>query len=325
MTAGPPYGVTRVYARAAGASPLDRPLVRIYDPTLRQWSSRLGPPAKVAVSTVAGAEVKTGTTGVRIAVQSVRGELAPGSYLLKVRLAALPETSAAVVLASPSQAIPWDRQQSATVGDVSPWFAGEAAAYLIYQHAGGPFYVSQFGAGAPAITEVEASIVWPLTDYTQLRRARPVERPLPAQAWTAASPEQSVKVDAGATVVVVGNPVLYGYQAMGPAIAVQAGHRLRLRVPVTVTSGSGCLGVLDETKQHWLVAPDRLLPEYEFTVDGSRTLTPVLADCSASGAPVAALHAIIGNGTYASWSDQQELYVDELMREYRKVLPHSPP
>ena len=38
-------------------------------------------------------------------------------------------------------------------------------------------------------------------------------------------------------------------------------------------------------------------------------------------AAVTPLRATIGNGTYAVWSERQELYVDELMREYRKVLP----
>ena len=148
-----------------------------------------------------------------------------------------------------------------------------------------------------------------------------MEHPLPARGWTAASTEQSVQVDANGAAAVVGNPVLFGYQAMGPGIPVQPGQRLRLRVPVTVTAGRGCLGVLDESLQHWLVAPARLLPEYELTVDGSQKVTPVLADCSASAATVAPLRATIGNGTYATWSDRQELYVDELMREYRKVLP----
>ena len=321
MTAGPPYGVTRVYARSAGAPPTDRPMVRVYDPTLRQWRSVLGAPVQVPVSPAAVAEVRSGTAPARAAVQTLRGELAPGSYLLKVRLATLPASEAAIVLASPSLAIPWDRQMGATVGDVSPWFAGEAAAYVIYQHTGGPFYVSEFGPATPGIVDVEASLIWPLTNYTALRRAVPPEHPVPAQGWTAASTEQSVKVDESGVAVVLGNSLLFGYQAMGPRLSVQPGQRVRMRVPVTVTAGKGCLGILDEGLQRWLVAPDRLLPEYELTVDAGRTITPVLADCSASAATVTPLRATIGNGTYAVWSEQRELYVDELMREYRKVLP----
>ena len=323
MTAGTPYGVTRVYAWKDGAPALDRPMVSVYDPKQHQWVSAVGAAANVATSPSDAGSIRLPAGSVHTAVQTLRGELPAGLYLLKVRLAAgLPSALAAVVSASPSRVVETDVTQASSGVDVSPWFVDQTEVFLIYEHAGGPFYVSQYGTAVPALQGVEASAVKALTNYRGRRREVPPEHAIPVTGWMGSFPEIAFTADAAAGLASVGgNSVLYGYQAYGPKLPVQPGQRMRLRIPVTVTAGRGCLGVLDETLLRWLLAPDRLLPEYEFPVDNNHTVMPVLADCSGSPTTVTPLKATIGNGTYAVWSDRDELYVDRLMREFENARP----
>jgi hypothetical protein len=323
LTAGSPYGVTRVYAWTNGAPNLDRPWVNVYDAVNRRWNRGLGPPQKLATVKAPSATVTIGSAPERMAVQTLQGELAPGTYLLRIALApGLPADQAAIFVASATPALRVNIMEPTAGTDVSPWFAGEASAYLVYEHPGGLVYVSQFGTSTEAMTSVEASPVVALPNYAGVRRETPPEHAIPARQWSASFPEIAVTPGAAASqVVVTGNSTLYGYQAYGPRIAVTPWQRMRLRVPITVTAGRGCLGVLDETELRWLLAPDRLLPEYEFLVNDSHTVKPVLADCSGSPSAVTPLRATISDGAYALWSERDELYVDQLMREFKNAKP----
>jgi hypothetical protein len=167
---------------------------------------------------------------------------------------------------------------------------------------------------------VEARPVLALPDFSAARRPVPPARPIAASQWQASFPEITVTPQPGrGTVGITGNTVQYGYQAYGPKIPVEPGVRVQLRVPVTLTAGSACLGVLDGTGMRWLVAPDRLAPEYEFVVNDSTSVMPVLANCSSSPVGIVPIQATIGDGSYALWSDQEELYVDQLMRAFRSA------
>lgn len=321
MTVGPPYGVTRVYGWSPGAPALAWPLVNAYDPKERQWNRALGAPRALTMMRSAAATLKAGATPARRAIQTLQGDLEAGRYLLRIRLeATLPAAAATIFIASATPEIQVNVSEPTSNVDVSPRFAGESAAVLVYEHPGGPLYVSQFGTTAAAMLDVEASAILPLSNYAEARREIPLEHSLPASQWIASFPE-IVLTPSSATVSVVGNTTLYGYQAYGPRIPVEPGQRMRLRVPITVTSGRGCLGVLDETELRWLLAPDRLLPEYEFPINDSRTVKPVLADCSGSPAAVTQLRATIGDGSYAVWSTRDQLYVDQLMQEFRNAKP----
>lgn len=324
MVAGPPYGVTRVYAWVPGAPALPRPIVNVYDPQLRQWNSgvgeamplSIGPAPAVTVATSAGASATS-----RTAVQSVQAELPEGLYLLQVTIAdAAPDGEPLVIVASPSTTIAEDIRDPSRGIDVAPWFAGDRVVDVIYQHPGGPVYVSQFGTGAPAIAGVGARPILALANYAGLRRA-PEEVSLPAGVWTAAFPALTVTPAGPGQVAVHGDVTQFGYQAYGPRIEVRKGQRLRLRVPVTVQAGRACFGVLDGTEERWLIAPDHLLPEYEFVINDSRTVKPVLANCNGTPQDIAPTRATIGDGTYALWDDREELYVDQLMREFRNATP----
>ncbi len=325
IVAGAPYGVTRVYARTEGAPALRQPLIDVYDAAQRQWSSTTAPAVAVPMTAAPAATLQAGSnldSPVRTAVQTRQGQLPAGNYLLRVSMAAtLPPDQAAVVFASASVALREDVTDASRGVDVSPWFAGEPAVYLFYRHAGGPFYVSQFGMGEGGLSDVEASPIVTLTNYDEMRRAAQPEHAIPAREWLPALPAVTVTSEATGIARVRGDATQSGYQAYGPRIEVQPGVRMRIRLPVTVTAGRACLGVLDGADQHWLLAPDRLLPEYEFAVNDNRTVKPVLANCNASPEAGVPVQATIGDGTYATWSTTEELYVDQLMRAFRSAAP----
>jgi len=324
MTAGPPYGVTRVYAWSAGAPALVQPLINVFDPRERQWSSAAGPAVAVALTESSPATINAGaeaSASPRTAVQTLQGNLPAGLYLLRVAMApALKPGEPVVVLATPSTEITVDITDPTNGVDAGPWFAGEPAVFVVYRHFGGMFHVSQFGTGAPAITGVEAAPILTLANYAGMRRVPPPEHGIAAASWIASFPQITLAPAAPGVVSVRGDTTLYGYQAYGPRIPVTPGLRMRIRVPIAVTEGRACLGILDGTGERWLVAPDRMLPEYEFTINDSRTVMPVLANCSASG-NIVPIQATIGDGNYALWSDQEELYVDQLMRAFRSASP----
>ncbi|MDP1571627.1 MAG: hypothetical protein Q8L86_16655 [Vicinamibacterales bacterium] len=324
LVAAPPYGVTRVYAWAGGAHAFSRPLLSVFDPIARQWSSAAGPAVPVELQESAPATLRIGVepaAPARQARQTLRGELPPGHYLLRIAMA--PDGGggdAVVVLASTAAEITEDITDARRGVDASPRFAGEPAVYLVHRHPGGPLYVSQFGTGPSAIVGVEAMSILALPDYAGLRRA-PVEHPLPASSWTAAFPALSVSPAGTGNASVRGDETQFGYQAYGPRIPVQRGLRVRIRPAITIQAGRACFGVLDGTEERWLVAPDALLPEYEFVVNDSATVKPVLANCNGTPEGIVPTEATIGDGSYALWPEREGLYVDELMREFRNATP----
>lgn len=122
-----------------------------------------------------------------------------------------------------------------------------------------------------------------------------------------------------ATTVVDGTAIQYGYQAYGPKIPVKPFQFMRIRFAMTIVSGTACLGVLDGTGMAWLVVPDKLQAEYEFQINDSDTVKPVLANCSSSPTGIIPIKAVIGPGSYALWSEREEPYTDLLMRMFTKT------
>lgn len=321
MTSGAPYGVTRVYARTEGAAGFGQPIVSLYDPAHHRWNRALGTAVRAEARPVEPARLHVGPESQsrpHSAVQTLRVEWPAGTYLLRVGMSGeLTARDEVAVVAGPTMDL---RDAFAELGpefDVSPWLAGESAVHVIYTHPGGAAFISQFGA-RPAMTGVEARPILSLPDFSAGRRPPITERAIAASEWQASFPEITVtRSPDGSSVAVVGNRVQFGYQAYGPKIAVEPGQRVRLRVPVTVTAGSACLGVLDGTGMRWLVAPDRLLTEYEFVAGEGPTVLPVLANCSGFPTDVVPIQAVIGPAIYAVWSDTTELYIDQLMRGFR--------
>jgi hypothetical protein len=327
---GAPYGAARVYARVTDRS-RPGPDVATFDARRKRWDRGWTGevPLSVTPATPATLVVGEGASPLSfVASQSVTGDAAAGTYLLRIDLAELPANAGAVFAASPSSSLKDAFGEYGPAFDVSPWFAGERSVRLLYRHPGGPFYVSQFGKSPGAITGVHASLLVPVPDTSAARRRPPTEHPMPASGWIHPNtlvppdwPDQpGIRLSSGAsgTVTVDGNAIQYGYQAYGPKIPVKPFSRIRLHFSITVHSGTACLGVLDGTGMRWLVVPDRLGDEYDLQVNDSETIKPVLANCSSSPDGIVPIKATIGPGRYEVWADDEAPYVDQLMNLYRQ-------
>ncbi len=332
MTAGAPYGVTRVFARKGSPMP-DQPTVTSYDSRYRRWNRALSALTPLTTAPAPAVQLRLGSEGTATgyrAVQTVSANAPAATYLLRVQLTPeAPADLAAVFLASPVLELRDTFGEYGPEFDTSAPLAREKAAYLLYRHPGGPIYISQFGTGPAAIAGVQASRLLSLVDYGALRRQNPVEQPMLASQWIHPNtlvppnwPDQpEIRLTSGAdnTTVVDGNAIQYGYQAYGPKIPVEPFQYMRIRFAVTIVSGTACLGVLDGTGMSWLVVPDKLQAVYEFQINDSDTVKPVLANCSSSPTGIIPIKAVIGPGSYALWSEREEPYTDLLMRMFTKT------
>lgn len=328
MTAGAPYGVTRVYARRRDRAV--EPTVSVYDAPRRQWTRALAPAVTLAMSPASPVELQVDATAIKkTAVQTLSGELPGGTYVIRIALPAdSREDLDAVFAASSGGVLRESFSEYGAVADIAAAFPGVRTIDLVYAHSGGTFFLSQFGDAPPAIASVQALRLVPLPDFNAQRRPALVERTLRAVDWTLPEPipqkgSSPVTITHtpgadGRSLAVAGNAVQYAYQAYGPAIPVEPFSFMRLRLAADVQNGRACWGVLDDTGKRWLVLPDRLAAEYEFQVNDSRTITPVLADCTGVPRDVAPVKATIFDGSSASWPARGELYVDEFVREFRR-------
>lgn len=328
MTAGAPYGVTRVYARRQDRSV--EPSVSVYDAERRQWTRTLAPPVTLTMTPASPAEIQVdGVAAKYTAVQTLSADLPAGAYVIRVALPAnARDDFEAAFAASSGGVIRGSFGEYGAVTDVAAAFPGAQSVDLVYAHPGGAFFVSQFGAGPPAMSSVQASRLVPLPDFNAQRRTESAETPLHAVAWTLPDPipqtdSRPVRIihtpaADGRSLNVDGNAVQYGYQAFGPDISVEPFSFVRLRLAATMHSGTACWGVLDGTGERWLVLPDRLQSEYEFQVNDSTTIKPVLADCTGVPGNTTPVKATIRDGAYATWPARGELYVDELVRAFQQ-------
>lgn len=332
LTSGPPYGVTRVYARVTPSLPVAPPSATLFDARYGRWLRSTDPSTELVLTPAPGVELVVGYDGggaLHDAVQTLQGALEEGVYLLRIDLTpGLPPDFRAVWMASAPGRV------EDTFGEFGPDFdmvsrlQGEDSLYLLHHHAGGPISISQFGSTPGAIVGVSAGRMLALPDYAASRREAPEEHPVLAGDWihpnTLVGPDwpdqPGIRLSSlpEGEILVEGNDIQFGYQAYGPQIPVEPFQRMRIRFSVRILSGTACLGVLDGTGMAWLVLPDRLQTTYEFQVNDSRTVKPVLANCSPSPDGIVPIRAIIGPGSYAVWSEREPPYVEELMRLYRE-------
>jgi hypothetical protein len=329
MTAGSPYGVTRVYARRQERAV--EPVVSVYDAQRRQWTRALGPPVSLAMAPAPPGEIHVdGIAAARkTAAQTLSAELPAGTYVIRISLPMdAREDLDAVFAASGRSAIRQSFSEYGAASDIAAAFPGAGTVDLVYAHPGGTFFVSQFGAATPSIASVQALRLLPLRGFDSLRTPAPTERALRAIDWTLPDPipqggSPPVRIvhtpsADGRSLKVDGNAVQFAYQAFGPEIPVAPFAFVRLRLAATVEAGTACWGVLDGTGTRWLVLPDRLQSEYEFQVNDTGTVKPVLAECTGVPGNTTPVQATILDGSYATWPARGELYVDEMVRAFQQ-------
>jgi hypothetical protein len=104
-------------------------------------------------------------------------------------------------------------------------------------------------------------------------------------AWTALDGVSVAKEGHGE--VVRGNTTAFGYQLMSPPIDVAADDTVAVRVYGSVEQGRVCVGILDGSQQHWLIAPDWRRSDFVVGTGANSRVFVVFANCRqpADGAP----------------------------------------
>jgi hypothetical protein len=87
--------------------------------------------------------------------------------------------------------------------------------------------------------------------------------------------------------IVRGNNTAFGYQLMSPPIDVRAHDTLVVRVYGAVEQGRVCVGILEGSQQHWLVAPDWRRSDFVADTGANTRVFIVFANCRqpADGTP----------------------------------------
>jgi hypothetical protein len=323
LVSAPPYGVTRVYARADATDrtpPL--PDVSIFDPDSQRWVSRIARSVPAVFAAAAPATFAIGYGAdprPAAAARTVSAVLPSGRYLIRVGLTpgAGNTTHRLLVATSPEQR----RQQ---VGDLGP--EGDFASYLPHDrqvamlaiHEGGPLDISQFDDGAGAgLGSIDVFAVDPPLEVDEVPNIHLLP---PPDSWTPSTGVRTIAA-AGGGLAVDGDATMDGYQLVSPKIAPDAGDRDRvmLHLDINVIQGRACVGVLNGTKTVWLVSPTQPHADVTFVKDDTRGFYVVSANCNPTGVGNVATRLSMSGGRYTI--EPAALYTDRLMGALDRGAP----
>lgn len=327
LTAAPPYGTTRVFARAdSGSVGLSAiPRISVYDAEHRSWLHRLKPvtnrfeprqPATLRIGYAANPSPS-------LATRSMAADLPPGYYLLRIGLqAGSGDSGRRLVGAVPSTMLTQTISELGPQGDFAGYTRDDAEAFLLVSHPGGALVVSQFD-------EDEGADIRSIDLFSVLGLRDPVETPFHSYSLPALDEWKAVKgvhitTTADGRLQVDGDGTQFGYQVMSPRIPASQGDRIMVRIAMRLDSGAVCPGALNGTDQTWLLAPERPDDEFNFTVDSTKGFRVVFANCNANTSGVNS-RFFVSPGTYLKETD--ELYADRLVAAALRgsqANPHGP-
>ena len=281
LTAGAPYGVTRVYARRTGAEERSAmPDVAAYDAPHRRWLTRIGAALPVPIARIPPVTMHIGyerMPAASLARTSVAAVLPAGAYLLRVAVSpGAGSSERRLIAATDPEMLTQTISEMGPSGDFVGYTDGDRSVFALVSHRGGPLYVSQFddtaGAGIDDVT------VYPIHDLLDPAEHPSRRRSLPDFAeWM---PLPGVKVTTGGgRLRVEGDATALGYQVSSPVVPFSRDDRVELRVPSTTAAGRVCAGILDAGGTRWLVPADEWREELRFRGDGTGGFRVVFANC----------------------------------------------
>ena len=313
LTSAAPYGVTRVFARVAGAADgHSMPHVAVYDAPHRQWLTRIGAALPVTIASIPPLTLQIGyqrTFVASVAKTSVVAVLPAGAYLLRVAVSPGTGHSERRLIAALDP-----EMMNQTIGEIGPngdfaeYTADDRAVFVLVSHRGGPLYINQFDEADDAgMGEVA---VYPIHDLLDAGERPSRSRPLPDPAeWTPMGGD--VKVTAvGGRLHVEGDGTALGYQVASPVVQFNRDDRIELRVPSTIAAGRVCTGILDAGGTRWLVPADQWREEMRFRGDGTGGFRVVFANCRRATDPPVQSRFEIARGSYIN--DEPGRYSDVL-------------
>jgi hypothetical protein len=128
--------------------------------------------------------------------------------------------------------------------------------------------------------------------------------------WVSPNSEiRLAKTDAD-EIVVNGDISRFGYQIVSPPVAVQPKSKVIVRVPVATQEGNVAIGILDESRAKWLIAPVRIDSEIRFDSGSNRFFSVVIANNNQLDESTYS-RFVVHSGTFSD--SKQPLYTDMLV------------
>jgi hypothetical protein len=317
LVIAPPYGVTRLYARAAGSDEhsAEPPLVSSYDPIRGTWERRIEGPLDRNFTAVAPVTFAVGYASAAAAVRadrSVVAEVPAGRILLRARVIGSKDASRRALAVTPSPAWREVITELGSIVDFAPYAEHERNVYLLYEHSGGPLYVSQFDDGRGAsIESVDVYMVRPRGDDDPRARPELVDMP-PLPSWLPlTSAGVQARIEESGTLVVDGDATLQGYQIKSPAVAVGAGSTVTARTAFAGKQGKVCVGALNATEAKWLASAGDPGRDFSFTVDETGAFRLAFYNCNTGETGNLRSRFSVSSPRY--FVESATLYVDRLM------------
>ena len=312
IVSGPPYGVSRVYARTTSPARHEAmPQIHSYDAARRRWRTRIGGALPVAFVAAPSMPIRADYSAAPPAAQpanTVTAELPPGAYILRVRIRPGAGTSKRRMLAAVSaDAIEQTFGELGPRGDFAGYFLDQSPVILHIEHTGGQLVVSQFddGAGA-AIVDVDT---YPVMAEPGGAPALRIPARTFAAGWTAVD---GVSIShQGERLIVAGNDSSAGYQVLAPPVPASRNDGVSIELDLSVEAGKVCTGVLNGNQAVWIVPPESLQRRLSFRMDASGKFFAVVANCH--NAPAPASRFSVDGARYTV--QPATLYADRLMHE----------
>jgi hypothetical protein len=311
VSAGAPYGVTRVYERHAGLSePDSMPLVSVYDPKARQWIRQMqreaavpGSSDPIALTARARDRVLRGrTTSTRLVT------LPAGDYAIRARLSLGSKSNGGIVVAAPGLSLTLETDMGVTP-DVASYGTGNTDALVISHHDGGDLHVGLIDSDAGStLTDIEAYRMRPLGSPEST--AAVFKGVAPWTSWETIAINGIHSSLAANGLAVDGDDSRFGYQLMSPDIPVAANAQVQLRVGLSVAQGRVCVGALNRTQQRWLVTPDELRL-HAFRADSTGGIRVVVTNCGPAEGPTTRSRFVVSSAEYAV--AEPRIYADDMV------------
>ncbi len=321
MVTAPPYGTTRVFAREGmpSGTSSELPMVAAYDPANATWDRRVDgpiassfaavePPVSFAVGYNLGPRAQ-GAVPPASADRSMRGDLPPGRYLIRVRVSSSTGATRRLLAVSTEPSVNEVITELGSRHDFAPFAGHDHDVFLLHEHPGGPVFISQFDNGrGSGISGIDVYRIRPAANDGP--RGAKLEMP-PLREWVPASAGVQASVAAPGALVVQGDNSPQGYQIRSPAVAASPGEHVTLRVALTVEQGAVCLGALDGVEKKWLVSGVAPAQELAFDVDETAGFVLMIYNCQPPQANLAPSRFTVSSARYGR--EDPGLYIDRLM------------
>ncbi|MCE5252272.1 hypothetical protein LLG96_18885 [bacterium] len=314
----PPYGTTRIYQHKSSETETpSTPFVAVNHGYSSQWSYQLSDPLPVdfkpcdpVTMTISyGGQILTKTCD-----RSVKTELPEGTYLIRARVENRHTLYTGILIGTSTS----DYKNEVTDMGVGIWpglyFPYESEVFMIAEHMGGEFYVSQIDRNPEATFTIETII-----PVVSLQKEYDTLSIPPFSQWllSTRSEEAQILAATDSVLTVSGDESQWGYQIKSPPIQIPQKSFLKLVIPIKVDQGQIRVGILDQNES-WLIYPQIHNNPFYINTGNNNHITIVVQNYQIQE-PFVSSKFTVFKPQLLTVIDRENLYVDDLISEYLKL------